>query len=128
MSSKSPRSWLARADDILTAISALERLRDRHTLDSFLNDGDAIKLARHDLTVIGEAAKFLAPGHRERHPDIPWSNVVGLRDVIVHAYFRIDNEAIWETLCLRIPELKVAVEKERRYVEGLTAPPAKPSP
>lgn len=119
MSSKSSRSWLARVDDILSAIAALERLQSRHSLESFLADEDAQKLARHDLTVIGEAVKFLAPVCRERHPQIPWEKVAGLRDVIVHAYFRIDNEAIWETLVRRLPELKAAILSEKRHMEDL---------
>lgn len=58
-----------------------------------------------ELTIIGEAVKRLSDEFRAAHPSIPWSGVAGLRDVIVHDYFRIDYERVWEIVTDELPNL-----------------------
>lgn len=123
MSSKDVRGALDRTIDIIEAIEALQRLAGRHDRCSFVADIDAQKLARHDLFVIGEAANFLAPGIQDRHPQIPWNKIRGLRNVIVHEYFRVDADAIWGTISTGLPELAAAMNAEREYLESVTPSP-----
>jgi uncharacterized protein with HEPN domain len=62
-----------------------------------------------NLEVIGEAVKNLSAGLRETHPEVPWSRIAGLRDVLIHQYFGVDLDAVWNVVENRLPELKRAV-------------------
>lgn len=58
------------------------------------------------LTVIGEAAKQVSPRLKEKHPEIPWREISGMRDKIIHHYFGVDYEAVWLTITNDLPDLK----------------------
>jgi uncharacterized protein with HEPN domain len=59
-----------------------------------------------NLEIIGEATKNLSPDFRLNHPEIPWRQMAGLRDVLIHDYLRIDLEEIWLVIEINIPDLK----------------------
>jgi uncharacterized protein with HEPN domain len=63
------------------------------------------------LTVIGEAAKQLPEAVRRRAPEVPWREVAGLRDVIVHAYFRVDIDILWSIATRDMPRLQSQVRQ-----------------
>ena len=58
------------------------------------------------ITIIGEASRQISKPYKESHPDIPWSLIIGMRNKLMHQYFGVDYEALWETLTTDIPELK----------------------
>jgi uncharacterized protein with HEPN domain len=58
------------------------------------------------LTIIGEAAKNISSEFKENHPAIPWKKAAGMRDKLIHHYFGVDYEAVWETIRKDLPELK----------------------
>lgn len=59
-----------------------------------------------NLEIVGEATKRISMGLQERHPDVPWREMAGLRDVLIHNYFGIDNEIVWNVVKNEIPLLK----------------------
>lgn len=59
-----------------------------------------------NLEIVGEATKRISMGLRERHPDVPWREMAGLRDVLIHNYFGVDNEIVWNVVKNEIPLLK----------------------
>jgi len=61
------------------------------------------------LTIIGEAAKNLSPQLRKEFPDIPWKATAGMRDKIMHHYFGVDYEAVFETIRVDLPVLKKGI-------------------
>ena len=61
------------------------------------------------LTIIGEAAKNLSPQLRKEFPDIPWKATAGMRDKIMHHYFGVDYEAVFETIRVDLPVLKQGI-------------------
>lgn len=63
------------------------------------------------LEIIGEAVKHLPDGIRENHPDIPWRQIAGMRDIIIHEYFGITLEMVWVVATEDIFDLKAKVEK-----------------
>lgn len=65
---------------------------------------------RH-LQIIGEAARSLPEEVRSLAPDIPWSKIIGMRSILVHGYFEIDAEVVWETIARDVPLLKVGVAR-----------------
>ena len=73
--------------------------------------GDAILQAAvlHHLTVIGEAINRLSPPVRDRHPEVPWHQIVSVRNRIVHAYFDLDWQILWVAAVEDIPALRVQI-------------------
>ena len=65
----------------------------------------------HHLQVIGEASNHLSDELTEQNPDIPWADIVGLRNILVHQYFGIDLRQVWETAELDMPVLKAKVRE-----------------
>lgn len=63
------------------------------------------------LEIIGEASRNLSEEFRERHPDVPWHRIIGMRNRIVHAYFSLDLKAVWDAATLDVPELKARIEE-----------------
>lgn len=97
-----------RLRDILEAIAALERHqgggRKAFETDELLQAW----FLRH-LQIIGEAARALPDDVRKLAPEIPWANVIGMRNVLVHGYFDIDADAVWEAATRDAPALKPAI-------------------
>jgi len=76
--------------------------RDRATL---LDDPTTSRAIVRSLEVIGEAVKKLPPDLRSKYPQVEWSDIAGMRDVLIHHYFGIDYDIVWDVLQHHIPEL-----------------------
>lgn len=59
-----------------------------------------------NLEIIGEATKCISKGFREQHPHVPWREMEGLRDVLIHDYFGVDNGIVWNVVDKEMPPLK----------------------
>jgi uncharacterized protein with HEPN domain len=64
-----------------------------------------------NIEVIGEATKKLSKSTTEKHPDIPWTDMAGMRDKLIHDYFDVDIEVVWNTIEKDIPLLKEMISK-----------------
>ena len=80
-------------------------------LHAFLRDRKTIDAVTRNLEIIGEAARQLSEEDRAQYPQIPWAQIVGLRHRIVHDYFGIDTELIWEIASKDAPELASSLEQ-----------------
>lgn len=101
------RYYLPHMLDHARKIRALPGSQDRAVFDA---DEAQRAALLHWLQIIGEAARQVSEPLQEAHPDIPWRAMVGMRNRIVHDYLGIDDEVVWETVKLRIPELIVELE------------------
>ena len=63
------------------------------------------------LEIIGEAARGLSQEFRQEHPDLPWKSMVGIRDRLIHGYFDINFDVVWETVTEDLPPLIAQLEK-----------------
>lgn len=59
----------------------------------------------YQISIMGEATKRLSREFREQHPEVPWDDVAGMRDIIAHQYDRLDLDIVWQVIERNIPEL-----------------------
>ena len=96
--------------DILSAIVEVEEFTRGMSYDAFIVDKRTINAVIRSLEVLGEATKHIPAGFRKKHPDIPWSKMAGMRDVLIHDYMGVDLKTVWKVAQERLPEIKPLVE------------------
>ncbi len=92
--------------DILDAIDDVQAFVGVLQYDQFLQDKKTINAVIRSIEVIGEATKYLPSGFRMRYSDIPWKKMAGMRDKLIHEYFGIDYEILWQVIKKELPTLK----------------------
>lgn len=92
------------------AKKAIEFARSQRRKDLETDDKLTFALLRA-LEVVGEAAKNISPETRLRHPEIAWKGIAGTRDCIIHGYFNVDLDIIWQIVTRDLPPLVAELEK-----------------
>jgi len=92
--------------DILAAADAVTGFIETHTGDSFAKNLMLRSAVVHQMTVIGEAVSRLSPELRGRYPAIPWTDIKGFRNIVVHNYFGIDWSEVWRAATRDVPALR----------------------
>jgi uncharacterized protein with HEPN domain len=105
-----PRSALDYVDDILDAVDKIEIFTRGMSYEEFSGDDKTVYAVVRALEVIGEATKCIPRQVRESYPSLPWSEMAGMRDKLIHAYFGINKAIIWRTIQNDIPPLRSAVQ------------------
>lgn len=75
----------------------------------FMGNWEKSSAAAYELQKIGEAARQLPPGDRQRFPDVPWQDMIDMRHVFAHKYFQLDLELMWTNMSVSVPALVVAL-------------------
>lgn len=101
-----------RLQDILDAIAQIE-IEQRKGKAAFEGSPLIQVWMVHHLMIIGEAVRSIDPALRQRYPSIPWRQVAGMRNILVHDYFRINEALVWETVDKDVPALKTEIERIR---------------
>lgn len=96
---------------ILYAMTLIERFTQGQTLKSFLADELLFSGVARQLEIIGEACNKLSPEFKEEFAFIPWSKIVGMRNILIHDYMGVDKEIIWDTSQNDLPEFKKQIEE-----------------
>ncbi|MBK8759713.1 MAG: DUF86 domain-containing protein [Sulfuritalea sp.] len=96
--------------DILDAIEAIERFVTGFDEARFLADELVQSAVLQKLSIIGEAAAKLSDATRDRLPEIPWKEIIGFRNIAVHAYFSVDWRIVFVTVADDLPLLKRFVD------------------
>jgi uncharacterized protein with HEPN domain len=96
--------------DIKEAIENVQKYASRGK-DAFRNDELIQTWILHHIQILGEAAARLSDEFQEKHSDIPWFKIIGMRNILVHDYFGIDIEAVWSVVENALPVLYDKIKK-----------------
>ena len=98
-------------NDIREAINSIEIFVEGMTFEEFKNDDKTSSAVIRKFEIIGEATKNLPEDMRNQHSQIPWKEIAGMRNKLIHAYSEVDLKLVWMTIQQRLPELKSVIEK-----------------
>lgn len=101
----SDRDWRLFLKDIHECSARVLEYSGAMTRKDFFEDRKTLDAVMRNLAIIGEAAKKIPADVRRKYPDVAWKKMAGLRDIVVHDYFSIDEDIIWDVVSIRIPEL-----------------------
>ena len=96
-------------EDIIQAAGAIGSFLAGVSEEQWTDDEQLRSAVTYQLIVIGEAAGRVSQALRARHPEVPWVDIVGFRNLAVHAYFAMDPHIIWVTARTDVPELAAAI-------------------
>jgi uncharacterized protein with HEPN domain len=97
--------------DILDSIEKIENFVEGFNFEEFSKDTKTIYAVIRALEIIGEATKNLPNSLKVEHPEVPWRDMAGFRDKVVHGYFGVDLEVVWDTAIDDAPSLKPLIAK-----------------
>ncbi len=92
--------------DLIDSARQIAVLIDGFDFEMFRDDRRTRSAVLHELTVIGESANRLTSEMKHRYPEIPWDEIIGTRNVIVHGYFDLLWDRIWNTSTVDVPVLE----------------------
>jgi uncharacterized protein with HEPN domain len=104
------RSYKLFFQDMLDSINRIETFTKDMDYDGFLQDEKTIYAVIGNLEIIGEAIKCIPDEIKEKFPDIPYRQIAGMRDKLIHNYFGIDMEIVWKATKDRLPELEKQIK------------------
>jgi uncharacterized protein with HEPN domain len=109
MSDKRPASLLL--FDIMESIAKIENYTRDITFEQLVQDERTKDAILRNIQIIGEAAKHIPDPLASTSPDIDWSGISGMRDIITHRYFRVDWNLLWTSIHGELPLLKSQIQK-----------------
>lgn len=103
------RDYNLHLEDILQAIAKIEKYTRHLSLPEFREDELVIDGVVRNLEIIGESSKGIPAAIRNQIPHVEWKKIAGLRNILIHEYFGVDVEIIWDIVKNKLPELKKAI-------------------
>lgn len=106
----SPRSWRERIRDILDAMAEIKAFTRGIAFEAFQCDAKTIRAVELNFIIIGEAASHIPEDVQRAHPEVPWHLMRAMRNRLVHAYFSVDPQIVWDTIYHDLPPLLPLLE------------------
>jgi len=103
--------------DIINSIDEIRDFIKGLTHDDFIKDKKTINAVVRSIEVIGEAVKKIPKATREKYSSVPWKRITGMRDKLIHEYFGVDLEILWDTVNHDVPPLKPLLKKMLKDLE-----------
>ncbi len=103
--------------DILEAMETVEKFVKDMNFEQFKNNDLVSSAVIRKFEIIGEATRNIPQEIKKKYPDIPWKTMIGFRDKLIHFYFGIKYDIVWETIKSKLPELKEKIKKILEQLE-----------
>jgi uncharacterized protein with HEPN domain len=106
-----PRNWKLRISDILECIAKIRRFTKGFTFADFQGDEKTIDSVLRNLEIIGEASRHVPVDIRTDHPEIPWAEMLTMRNIVIHEYHGVNLRIIWQTVKEDLPPLVAPLKR-----------------
>ncbi len=97
--------------DILDAVAAIEQFTLGIDFEAFSQNLEKVFAVSRAMEIIGEAVKKIPDSVRNQYPNIPWRDIAGMRDKLIHDYFNTDVKIIWKAVQDDVPQLKIMISR-----------------
>ena len=103
--------------DILDAVNDIESFVDGLTYEEFIKDRKTLNAVVRSIEIIGEASKNIPETMKAKYKELPWKQMAGMRDKLIHAYFGVDVEMLWKAVKENIPPLRRSIQQMLKDLE-----------
>jgi uncharacterized protein with HEPN domain len=104
-------------EDIINAINSIEKFVEGYTCEEFIEDEKTYEAVIRKFGIIGEACSKISKETRGNHPEIPWREIISMRNKVVHDYFGVDLITIWETIEINFPDFKILMKSLLKEID-----------
>lgn len=105
-------------DTIHLIIGRIQESLRAYDDEAFAKNQEAIDAMAYRLAMVGEHCNRLPADLRERHPDIPWRKMAGMRNIVSHAYEKIDTHIVWSAATVDLPQIEKMIREELARIEA----------
>lgn len=113
-----PRSYELFLKDIIDAISSIEEFTQDCSFQTFENNKMLVDACVRNLEIMGEAATQLPKEIKEKYHDVPWQKIANFRNVVIHAYWNVDKEILWNIIQDKLEPLKKQIKDVLKEIKG----------
>jgi len=98
-------------EDILICLDKIKQYISNYSYDDFLEDYKTQDAITRNIEIIGEASKKISPELKSKYSNVPWKTIAGTRDRLIHGYFGVNIDIVWEIATIDVPVLKQDIQK-----------------